>query len=104
MNLGGPVWHASVASQQGIPIRSTLEAEAVRQLRGVGDPSLGEWREWSGRAFHIRRRLSEAEQRRVGPVVDVRGTSEAARRASALGDLLVYAPAGVLADELGGGE
>lgn len=105
MNLGGPVWHASVASQRGIPIRSMLEAEAVRQLAGVGDPSLGEWREWSGRAFHIRRRLSEAEQRRVGPVVDVRGTSEAARRASALGGLLVYAPARVLADELGtGGE
>lgn len=73
----------------------------MRQLQGVGDPSRGEWREWSGRAFHLRRRLSEVEQRRVGPVVDVRGTPEALRRAQALGDLLAYAPREVLVDELG---
>lgn len=73
----------------------------MRQLQGVGDPTLGEWREWSGRAFHLRRRLSAREQRSVGQAVDVRGTPEAVRRAQALGDLLAYAPREVLADEVG---
>lgn len=100
MDLGGPVWHASIA-QPGIPVPALLEAEAERQLRGVGDPTLGEWREWTGRAFHIRRRLSATEQRRVGPVVDIRGSAEAQRRAARLGDLLAHVPAEVLIDELG---
>jgi hypothetical protein len=100
MNLGGPVWHVSVASP-GIPIRGQLEAECERQLSGVGDASLGEWREWTGRAFHLRRRLSVREQRDVGPVVDVRGSEEARRRAERLGPMLSYVPAEVLADELG---
>ena len=30
--------------------------------------------------YHIRRRLSAAEEARVGPVVDIRGTEEARRR------------------------
>lgn len=100
MDLGGPVWHASV-STRGLAIPGLLEAECVRQLAGVGDARLGEWREWSGRAFHLRRRLSEREQRLVGSVVDVRGTPEARRRAERLGGLLTYAPAQALVDELG---
>jgi hypothetical protein len=73
----------------------------LRQLGGVGDASLGEWREWTGKAFHIRRRLSAAEERRSGlTVVDVRGTPEAARRAESLGDLLRLVPPQVLADEV----
>jgi hypothetical protein len=102
MDLGGPVWHASVA-MPGIPMPARLEAEAVRQLSGVGDPALGEWREWTGRAFHLRRRLSVREAGHVGPVLDIRRTPEAASRAARLGDLLRYAPAEVLAEELGGG-
>jgi hypothetical protein len=100
MQLGGPVWHVSVASP-GIPIKGLLEQECERQLAGVGDPSLGEWREWTGRAFHLRRRLSAREQRAVGPVVDIRGSEEARRRAERLGPMLGYAPAEVLAEELG---
>lgn len=73
----------------------------MRQLRGVGDPAAGEWREWTGRAFHLRRRLTVREAAEVGPVVDVRGTAEAHRRAQRLGDLLQLAPAEVLTDELG---
>jgi hypothetical protein len=48
-------------------------------LNGVGDPSLGEWEETGERGvFHVRRRLSTAEQEQFGiPVVrDVRGTPE----------------------------
>jgi hypothetical protein len=100
MGLGGPVWHVSVAAR-GLAIPSVLEAECVRQLSGVGDARLGEWREWTGRAFHLRRRLSGREQRQVGPVVDVRRTPEAQRRAARLGTLLAYAPAEVIADEIG---
>lgn len=97
MGLGGPVWHVSVAGSQ----RDRLEAECERQLRGVGDVVLGEWREWTGRAFHLRRRLSAREQRHVGPVVDVRRTPEALKRAQRLGTMLRFAPAEVLRDELG---
>ena len=48
-------------------------------LNGVGDASLGEWVEAGERGvFHVRRRLSAAEQEEFGiPVVrDVRGTPE----------------------------
>lgn len=77
------------------------EQRAAAALDGLGDPALGEWHEWSGRAYHIRRRLTSVEQERVGPVVDIRRTSEAKRRATALGNLLAYVPSEVLADEIG---
>ena len=100
MGLGGPVWHASVAAR-GLPIRADLERQAEKELANVGSAELGEWREWTGRAFHIRRRLTEAEQRTVGPVMDIRSTPEALRRASTLGSLLRLAPPEVLDEELG---
>lgn len=78
-----------------------MEAEAERQLSGLGDAALGEWREWSGKAFHLRRRLTPAEAHWTGPVLDIRGTPEARQRAEALGTLLRYVPAEVLIDELG---
>lgn len=52
-------------------------------------------------AFHIRRRLTSAEQARVGPVLDIRRTPEAKRRALRLEDRLAYVPDSVLADEIG---
>jgi len=53
----------------------------VDALTGVGDANLGEWVEWTGRAFHLRRRLSAAEAPLVGPVLDIRGdTAEVERR------------------------
>lgn len=61
----------------------------------------GEWAEWTGRAFHLRRRLNSREAQSVGPVVDIRRTPEAARRAARLGDLLRHVPAEALIDELG---
>jgi len=81
MNLGGPVWHASAAPLRGLTWPpAVLQAAARMALNGVGDPRLGEWEEWTGFAFHVRRRLTAREQRSVGPVVDIRGTSEEADR------------------------
>lgn len=100
MDLGGPVWHVSVA-QSGFAIPSLLEQECRRQLSGVGDPARGEWSEWTGRAFHLRRRLSRIEELEVGPVVDIRRTPEARARAQRLGALLRLAPDEVLVDEIG---
>jgi hypothetical protein len=97
MNLGGPVWHASIA---GSIIKAVLWQEAERQLAGAGDASLGEWREVGDTAVHLRRRLSEREQRAVGPVMDIRGSDEARMRASRLGPLLRLAPPEVLQEEL----
>lgn len=81
MKLGGPVWHASAAPLPGLRwAPAVLHAAAMLALKGVGDARLGEWDEYTGFAYHIRRRLSVSEQRSVGPVVDVRGTPEGARR------------------------
>lgn len=81
--------------------RTMCERRALAELDGLGDPGLGEWREWSGAAFHLRRRLSPDEERRVGPAVDVRHTPEAVRRAAALGDRLALLPQHVLDQEIG---
>lgn len=97
----GPVWHASVAPRRAFYGRSLCERRALTALDGLGDAALGEWREWTGAAFHIRRLLAPHEQASVGPVVDIRRTPEAARRAAALGNLLRHAPAEVLAEEIG---
>lgn len=84
-------------------VPAVLEREAERQLAGVGDASLGEWRETTRAAFQLRRRLTLREQAAVGPVADIRGTAEARLRASRVGPLLRLAPAAVLAAELGTG-
>lgn len=52
-------------------------------------------------AFHLRRRLAPSEERRTGPVKDIRRTPEAVSRAMRLGPMLRFAPPEVLADELG---
>lgn len=83
MGLGGPVWHVSAQDQIGnIPV--LVRTAAYDLLKGVGDETAGEWTEMPGRVFHLRRRLSEAEAELVGPVIDVRGTPEAARRIAAV--------------------
>lgn len=77
----GPVWHASAAAAPGIPLRpEVLRAAALLAIKGVGDARVGEWEEYTGYAFHIRRRLNAVEQRAVGEVIDIRGTPEADRR------------------------
>jgi len=80
------VWHASAAPLSGWPTdRSFLRSRAYEALAGVGDTNAGEWEDWTGRAFHLRRRLTDVEQVQVGDVLDIRGTKEAeARRALVL--------------------
>ena len=53
---------------------------ALRVLKPVGAKTLGEWHEDNNGAYHIRRRLTVAEQRQVGEAVDLRGTDEAETR------------------------
>lgn len=74
------MWHASIAPQGLVLGESTLRRFAFCALAGVGDAALGEYEEYSGFAFHLRRRLSLVEQAEVGDVVDVRATPEAERR------------------------
>lgn len=74
------MWHVSAAWQRIFLPESELATIARDLLAGYGDADLGEWAEKGTTAFHLRRRLSDAEAELVGPVVDVRGTDEASRR------------------------
>ena len=86
---GGPVWHASASIGtrlvlRDITIKTFLKNRALDALRGIGDETSGQWEEWSGVAYHIKRRLTTKEQRQVGSVVDIRDTPEAIKRHSAV--------------------
>lgn len=81
---GGPVWHASAAPYRLAVSREVLARAAREALSGVGDATAGEWEEWSGYAFHLRRRLSAEEARTVGEIMDIRDTPEADRRCAAV--------------------
>lgn len=77
MELGGPVWHVSVAGPWSWAKKRKM---ALEELFAVGDASLGEWEERGRNAYHVRRRLSPAEQLLVGPVVDIRGDAAEVER------------------------
>jgi hypothetical protein len=83
-NFGGPVWHASVMPRRAVG-RAFVEQTAHLALLGAGDAALGEWREW-GDAFHIRRRLTDAECALGGclSVRDLRGSDEGRKRMALL--------------------
>lgn len=83
----------------------TMRQFAFLALIGVGDASRGEWEEWTGRAYHVRRRLSAAEQASVGDAVDIRGTAEAVKRLHRVFPYASMSPQGlaVLEAELIGG-
>lgn len=63
-------------------------------LNRVGDADLGEWEEWSETSgvFHLKRRLTEEEQSGVGDAIDIRGTSEAEERYTAMKRYLPMLP------------
>jgi hypothetical protein len=63
----------------------------LRALNGVGSKALGQWEDdravsVADGAYHVRRRLTPAEQTIVGGVVDIRGTIEASIRAQRIVD------------------
>jgi hypothetical protein len=76
-----------------------LRELALSALEGVGDEVAGQWEEFTGKAFHIRRRLTLEEQMPIGPAVDVRGTQEALNRINAVRIVLPYLPAEMLMAE-----
>lgn len=80
---GGPVWHVSVAPRVPYVGRVMCEGRALETLLGLGAAHAGEWREWTGSAFHIRRRLTKAEARGL-ELRDIRRTVEAHRRLAAM--------------------
>lgn len=65
-----------------------LKRLALKALEGVGDVSLGEWLEWSGYAYHVRRRCSPEEAEIAGGLCDIRGTPEAVKRFEAIRHVL----------------
>jgi hypothetical protein len=71
-------------------------------LEGVGDEVAGQWEEYTGKAFHVRRRLTLEEQDLIGPAVDVRGTPEALSRINAIMIVQPYLPEALLIAELYG--
>ena len=58
--------------------------KALAALADVGAAERGEWEEWTGKAFHVRRRLTEAEDDKVGESRDIRGSGEARMRVESL--------------------
>jgi hypothetical protein len=97
MGLGGPVWHSSAAAMPGWPaVMQTLRTFALEALEGVGDAGRGEWEEWTGRAYHLRRRLSVHEQAQIGDAVDIRGTAEALRRIERVAKYAKLSPQGII--------
>lgn len=65
---------------------------ALAALQGVGSEALGQWEEWTGAAYHVKRRLTAEEQRQVGPALDIRGTVEQLERHEAV---RCYLPVGM---------
>lgn len=69
-----------------------LRHAALKAIAGVGDKDAGEWHEWTGRTYHVRRRLTPDEQKITGPALDVRGTPEALKRIHRVRSLAPYVP------------
>lgn len=68
----------------------------------MGDETAGQWEEYTGKAFHVRRRLTNEEQKPIGPAVDIRGTAEARNRINAVRIVQPYLPAEILMAEMYG--
>lgn len=73
-----------------------LRRLALDELDGVGDPGLGEWVRVIdlgdfGPSVQVRRRLTAEEEKLAGPVIDIRGTAEAAERLWKVAKLLPVA-------------
>jgi hypothetical protein len=90
------VWHCSVSAKYGKYSRAAMRRFADAALAGVGDATLGEWETPGDIALHVQRRLTPAEAAMVGPLLDIRGTPEAERRAAVVRARVAIAlPAGI---------
>ncbi len=76
-----------------------LREIALRALSGVGDEAR-QWEQARPAAFHLRRRLTAAEEAITGPAIDYRGTAEAKFRAINMGVHLARIPRELLAEDL----
>lgn len=74
----------------------------MRALHRVGAQHLGEWHDWTGRAYHVRRRLHANEQAIVGDVKDIRRTDEAMERLAAIAQIIPRQAAQIALQEIGG--
>lgn len=74
---------------------------AEQALIGVGDRARGEWHEWTGHAYHVRRRLNADEQLQVGSACDLRRTEEAQKRFAAARAFLPPRAVALAIEELG---
>jgi len=77
-----------------------LRGMAFEMLEEFGDAGLGEWYEDRPKAFHLRRRLSADEAKRVGDAVDCRGTREGMDRFRAIEGMLHPAAIQLAKEEL----
>lgn len=64
-----------------------LREMAYEMLEGFGDVA-HEWTENRLAAFHLRRRLTVDEEKKVGEAVDCRNTAEGLQRFEAIKDML----------------
>lgn len=60
-----------------------------------------QFEQWTGYAFHIRRRLTFDEQKLIGDAIDCRGTEEGVRRFKAIKDVLPDRAIVLAVEELG---
>lgn len=73
-------------------------------MDGVGDEASGQWEEYTGKAFHIRRRLTVEEQASIGEAIDIRGTKEAMNRINAVRIVVPFLPEEMVMAEMYGEE
>ena len=75
---------------------------ALSAIESVGDETAGQWEEFTGKAFHIRRRLTMEEQESIGEAVDIRGTAEARNRINAVRVVVPFLPEEMVMAEMYG--
>ena len=79
---------------QSQPDKGFLRQVAIKALRQVGDATRGQWEEWSGFAYQIKRRMTPQEEvlARIDALRDIRGTEEENARYDAVQKLYPHIP------------
>lgn len=87
----------------GLVPRRALRKLCLDALAGVGDKSR-QWEEWTGRAYHVRRRLRAGEQQAVGDAIDCRGSEEGSKRLASARPFIPLMALALAMEELGLGK